>query len=224
MNRWLANALGIALLCVLCIVGWAAWEWGNVAKSIKIPDFVQIAYKLDLALDTMNRPCAPGPCGTLAEVNKGIVKVGDAIVTTQLQERAIAPHTIAAVDALNGAAGKLGNAAGNLSGTAQAATGTLQQARTDLEAANGSIQAFQPLLIHSDATVQDFDTLLKDPKIPETLTNAEQITWNANEITFDAKRVADDATKRYFTPLPWYRKAIPYITTAAKISAYALPW
>ena len=224
MNKWLLNSIGVALLAVLGIVGWAAWRIGIVAKSIKIPDFVQIAYKLDLALDTVNRPCAPGPCGTLAEANKGIVKVGDAIVTTQLQERAIAPHTIAAVDALNGAAGKLGDAAGNLSGTAQAATGTLQQARTDLEAANGSIQAFQPLLGHADATVQDFDTLLKDPTIPETLTNAEQITWNANEITFDAKRVADDATKKYFTPLPWWRKAIPYATAGAKIAAYALPW
>ena len=72
--------------------------------------------------------------------------------------------------------------------------------------------------------MQDFDTLLKDPTIPETLTNAEQITWNANEITFDAKRVADDATKKYFTPLPWWRKAIPYATAGAKIAAYALPW
>ena len=36
--------------------------------------------------------------------------------------------------------------------------------------------------------------------------------------------VADSATAQYFKPLPWYRRAVPYVTTGAKIAAYALPW
>ena len=51
--------------------------------------------------DHLNRPCGRGePCGTLAEVGKVAVKIQDAVVTTQLQERAITPHTIAAMDSI----------------------------------------------------------------------------------------------------------------------------
>lgn len=58
--------------------------------------------------DHLNRPCGEGkPCGTLAEANKVLVKTGDAIVTTQIQERSITPHTIAAMDSITSLAGNL---------------------------------------------------------------------------------------------------------------------
>lgn len=51
--------------------------------------------------DHLNRPCGGGyPCGTLAEANTVLAKTGDAIVTTQIQERDITPHTIAAMDSI----------------------------------------------------------------------------------------------------------------------------
>lgn len=58
--------------------------------------------------DHLNRPCGDGePCGTLAEANKVLVKTGDAIVTTQIQEQAITPHTIAAMDSITALTGNL---------------------------------------------------------------------------------------------------------------------
>jgi hypothetical protein len=55
----------------------------------------------------INRPCrgAAGPdaCGTLAEVNKTMVRAGDAIVTTQLVERASVPHVVDAMDSFRNA-------------------------------------------------------------------------------------------------------------------------
>ena len=58
--------------------------------------------------DHLNRPCGGGyPCGTLAEANKVLVKTGDAIVTTQVQEQAITPHTIAAMDSITALTGNL---------------------------------------------------------------------------------------------------------------------
>lgn len=56
----------------------------------------------------VNRKCAglagPDACGTLAEANKVMVKVQDAIVTTQLQQRTTVPHINAAMDAFKAAA------------------------------------------------------------------------------------------------------------------------
>lgn len=224
MNRYLANTLGVALLAVLGIVGWAAWRVGALAESVKVPDFTQSVTKLNAALDTVNRPCSPGPCGTLANVDKLTVKAGDVAVTTQRQVAQTGTLVTATAHDLATVGDSVRQVAAILSGTATAATSTIQQAQTDLQTANGTIASLQPLLGHADSTVADFDALLKNPAIPETMQNAEQITWNWNEISYDGKRLADDATKRYFTPAPWYRKALPYTEAGAKIAAYALPW
>lgn len=67
---------------------------------------------------TLNRPCqgkaGPDACGTLAQVNKTLVKVGDEITTTQLEQRAAIPHVIAAMDTLNSASGHIGDVAKTL--------------------------------------------------------------------------------------------------------------
>jgi hypothetical protein len=55
----------------------------------------------------INRPCrnqgGPDACGTLAEVGKTMVKVGDAIVSTQIVERQSTPHMTEAMDAFRNA-------------------------------------------------------------------------------------------------------------------------
>ena len=87
----------------------------TAAATLAIPTHSEVMQPIDAATqgardadslirrtdDHLNRPCGGGyPCGTLAEANKVLVKTGDAIVTTQLQERAITPHTIAAMDSI----------------------------------------------------------------------------------------------------------------------------
>ena len=234
MNKWLLNSIGVALLAVLGLGTWGGFgltkqayialqNLGNEAEELQ-----RTTADIQRTVNTLSGPCKDIQgdyiCPPLTQLSQTEKNIGILAGKSAQQTMQVGTLVTAVARNLDTVGDSVKHVAGNLSGTAQAATGTLQQARTDLEAANGSIQAFQPLLGHADATVQDFDTLLKDPTIPETLTNAEQITWNANEITFDAKRVADDATKKYFTPLPWWRKAIPYATAGAKIAAYALPW
>lgn len=81
----------------------------------------------------LNRPCAgnagPDACGTLAQWNKTVIKAGDAIVTTQDEEKdEVIPHTLAAMDALAAAGGGVNDflkseavreTAENLAGTAE---------------------------------------------------------------------------------------------------------
>ena len=59
----------------------------------------------------LNRPCqgpaGPDACGALASFSKAAAKAGDAIVQTQLSERDVLPHTIAAMDSLKGDADSL---------------------------------------------------------------------------------------------------------------------
>ena len=111
-----------------------------------------------------------------------------------------------------------------LKGTTTAATGTLQAVTTDVQALKPGLDAFQPLLSQYTQDGADLDALLKDKAVYGTLDNVQSLTGSAAHITNDAQRVADDATAKYFKPIPWYRAALPYLTTGAKIAAYALPW
>jgi hypothetical protein len=89
----------------------------------------------------LNRPCkgvaGADACGTLAQINKTVIKAGDAIVTTQDEEKNILPHTTSAMDALKDAAGKL-------AGTADQATETLDTMNSQLKdaAINQTFQNF----------------------------------------------------------------------------------
>ena len=154
MNRILLNALGAVALLVLCAVGWAAWQIGSTAKDVHTgltAMFPSISKGLADTFDNLNRPCAPGPCGLLPNGAKVETKVGDAIVTTQIQERAIAPHTIAAMDTLNASAGKLGQTADALTGTAESARTGVDALTVDLET---SIQPY-PERQHGPAKRRD---------------------------------------------------------------------
>jgi hypothetical protein len=158
-----------------------------------------IAGEIGTTLDAIS-----GSRGTLYQANKAIVKVGDAIVTTQLQERAIAPHTIAAVDGLKFAAAKLGNSADSLSKTADAATGLTVALTTDAQTANQTIAAAQPVLGQMGQDAADLDALLKDRAVTDTLTNVQFVTQNLGGITADFGRVTKKAADDYTTPrTPW---------------------
>jgi hypothetical protein len=162
-------------------------KWGNAAPDLKP------------TLDAIS-----GPRGTLWQANKAIVKIGDAIVTTQMAERNIAPHTISAVDSLKVAAQTLSAASGALAGTANAATESAQALTVALGIANQTIGAAQPVLANSDAAVDDLRALLKNQAITATLTNVQSMTAQGSAILGDARMVADKARENYLKPIPWY--------------------
>ena len=191
-------------------------KWGNSAPDLKP------------TLATLNRPCgirnvkssanystfySEGslmPCGTLAEVATSVVKAGDAVVQTQLVERATTPHVTSAMDQFGAAAVHLSGTADNLSitaqsltGTADAATGTLKAATGTLTAATRAIQTLtidaktasdllvqlKPLIASYTATGNDLDTsvktfndLLASPNVTIMLANGAQFTTTAVQL------------------------------------------
>src|SRR5579863_4158515 len=173
MNKYVANTLGVTLIALVLFAGVGGYLVYPHVTAL-LDSYQQAAPssgKADKMLDTINRPCATEaekaagkdhPCGTLANIDKAVVKVGDLLVTSQRQEQDIAKAAQANMGAVNDLAGRLNTVADKLSGTAAAATGTLQQAQTDLATLDGSIAATKPLLTHADAAVSDLDAILAD--------------------------------------------------------------
>jgi len=205
-------ALWLSPSAFLCgIAGWAAWQtyphiivatdkWGNAAPDLKP------------TLDHLNRPCkgpaGPDACGTLAQINKTVITAGDAIVRTQLIERAAQPHIISAMDEFGQTAKHLSSTADSLKGTADALTGTAQGATDTLAEGKRTIAAAQPLLAQLtangaslQATTDTINDILKRQAIGKLLDNAAGISG-------DFRTIADKATADFIRPVPWWQQPI----------------
>ena len=174
MKVLIAAAIGaccaVIFLCLIVAGSAAYFTWDSHQTQIVLRASIaplQDAASKGIAdtFDNLNRPCAPGPCGLLPNGTKVETKVGDAIVTTQLQERTTAPHVIAAMDTFNTAAQKLGSTADSLSGTATALTGTATAATATITTAGTTIAAFQPVLAAFTQDGKDLDTRINDPHV-----------------------------------------------------------
>jgi hypothetical protein len=199
-------------------------RWGSAAPTYG---------KIDAVLDHLNRPCkgASGPdaCGTLAQINKTAIDAGDAIVRTQLIERTAQPHIVAAMDEFGQTAKHLSSTADSLSGTAHSATRTLDAATDTIGEGKRTIAAAQPLLSQLtangaslQATTDTLNDTLKRKAVGETLDNLAGITGHADALMDDGQRVGDDLTRRYFAPVPWYKKVGPFAEFGVKAGNKAL--
>jgi xanthosine utilization system XapX-like protein len=212
MSRFLQTLLAILTLTITVVVG----VLGFVGYQA-ISRFNSTVDGLNIALVTINHPCAPGPCGTLAEIDKTIVKVGDAIVTTQIQERSTAPHIVTAMDTFKNTAAHLSTTADSLSTTANALTQTAQSATGTLQAGTATIAASKPLLISltataeaSTKTIDSLNTRISDPHIDAILGHMDSTTDSLSGIMADGKKVTDKATADYLAPQPWWKKVARY--------------
>jgi hypothetical protein len=182
---------------------------------------------ITFTLVNINRPCGTGkPCGTLAEIGKATIKVGDILVTSQRQEQDTARAAQATMTAVDQMAAHAGALTDSLAGTASAATGTLAQARVDLGTMNDSIAATKPLLEASTATIgrvgvasDDLDTLLKRKAIGELLDQFAGIATHGNAIAGDFQQVADKARADYLRKTPWYLQPVKRAGDIMDISA-----
>ena len=218
MNRWIVNALGLAGIAVLLLLGWAAFQLGAAAIVLRadLPDLAPTVVKLNGTLDSV-APVIAHADTAFANLSDATGDWSDASKQQARDVRALLASGGRAVDAVT-------EDARALKGTAGAATALLDQGQADLVTANETIAAIDPALRDADQTLSDLDALLKDRSITATLANLQNITAQGQAILGDARSVADSATAKYFKPLPWYRRAVPYVTTGAKIAAYALPW
>ena len=91
----------------------------------------------------INRPCSADGCGAIAQVNKTLVKIGDEVVTTQLEQRKIFPHVTDAMDSLKGTSDGANKAA-------------------DAVAAVAADPHLKAILLHSDGMSDSMDKMLSD--------------------------------------------------------------
>lgn len=197
------RALAIAHLALLLVgtvfLGVAAWQGFLIAQHIQAT-----LTATDATLANVNRPCkgkaGPDACGTLSQLNKTAIDIGDITVTTQMQVKQTATLVSQYGQMLSGIAldvhGEMSEAqkaTAALTGTAQAATGTLG-------AANSFISGEQPrldaILRDSDAflgtgntAVAHFDATWNSPDMALTLKNVQGITFTGNHMLFTADAV-----------------------------------
>jgi ABC-type transporter Mla subunit MlaD len=212
MSRFLQTSLTILALTIAVVVG--AIGFAGYQAISRFGDTID---GFNTALVTINHPCAPGPCGTLAEIDKTVVKVGDAIVTTQLQERATAPHVVAAMDTFKDTAAHLSGTANSLSGTADALTQTAKSTTETLKVTQTTIKDIQPILSSlnetaeaSTVTINSLNTRISDPHIDAILGHVDSTIDSLSGIMADGKKVTDKATADYLAPQPWWKKVARY--------------
>ncbi len=202
----------IGALCLLTVATCAAYfTWDlhqtQIALRASIAPLEEATFKgLKETFDNLNRPCAPGPCGFLPNGTKTEVKIGDAIVQTQLVERTTEPHIVAAMDEFGQTAKHLSSTADSLKGTADALTGTAQGATDTLAEGKRTIAAAQPLLDAYTRSGDDLDVLLKRKAITDILDNVAGMTVHANSISGEFDLVTQKAAGDYLSPQPWWRK------------------
>ena len=196
MKALIATAIGaccaVIFLCLIVAGSAAYFTWDlhqtQIVLRASIAPLQNAASKgITDTFDNLNRPCAPGPCGLLPNGTKVETKVGDAIVTTQLQERTTAPHVIAAMDTFNTAAQKLGTTADSLSGTATALTGTATAATATLSEGKRTIAAFQPVLAAFTQDGKDLDTRINDPHVTNLVAHLAGMSASGDKMLTDAQ-------------------------------------
>lgn len=207
MNRWIANLLGLFAIGVCIALMWALLAWGQAGKALaaSVSSLPTITAKLNQALDTVNHSCAPGPCGTLANVDKLTVKIGDLAVTSQRQVAQSSAIVTAAAANLNKAGDSVTELTGHLNKTADAATGLTVALTGDANEAKTTIATFPPLVAAYTQSGNDLDALLKDRAIHDTLTDLQVTTQNIGGIASDLRQVSDKETVEFLKPTPWWK-------------------
>ena len=224
MNRWILNILGLTAITALALSGWAAFRVGRLAESVsvaadnlRLPDLTPTLDRANQTLDSLTPAISKADTafGNLANAT------GDWSEASKAQARDVRTLLAAGGRTLDALTEDAQTIKAQTATVGSAATGALQEATTDLQTANGSIQAFQPLLSHSDAILEHMDERITSFAPLET--NLTNVTAHMSQITFDGQQVSDDATRKYFEPMPWYKKALSPAVTAFKI-ARLLPW
>lgn len=175
----------------------------------------QLAMQAGTLLTDLQRPCkgpkGPDACGTLAQINKSVIEIGDISKTAQIQVNQTATLVAQYGKVLNGIAGDVHGEMEEAKKTTVALTGTVQQATTTLATVNGMVASTQPrvdaLLTDTDTTVKSsnaavmrFTAMLTDPKIALITDHVEQMTGTTTHMLATADAVETKATKGYLHP------------------------
>jgi len=146
-------------------------------------------------LDHINRPCkgAAGPdaCGTLAQLNKTAIDIGNITIATQeqvSQSGLLIAHSAALLD---GIAADVHGEMADAQRATQGVTQATAQASALMEAGKTSVMALQPVLAAAAKTTLDVDALVLNSELPKTLSNVQSLTASGAAIADDARIEAD---------------------------------
>lgn len=147
-------------------------------------DESQMSAGVQLALDEVNKSCAPGPCGTLAGLEKTVTDVGDLTKQTQLAVRhadQVSKMEMAVIPQWNAQVGE-----------------TLGSINRLVDHVDDSVQSVAPVVANVDGAVTDARRFINAPELHDTLTNVVRASASAADgikqadgILADGKEEAD---------------------------------
>lgn len=187
----------------------AAFCMGSLGyRALTLPDLSPTVTRANAALDTVNRPCKGASCGTLASIDKVVVKIGDIAVDTQTQVRQSGML-------INSASQSIASTSQHLDAAIDTANMQLTHVAPLLDATRGAVGSITPavqhitestdgILANADGAVGDFRHFMTAPTLADTLSNVASMTQSGAAITADARKVSDKATADFLKPVPWY--------------------
>ncbi len=197
--NWNSVKLACESIFLLVAAGSAVYAAHQIHEAVQ--GINAVTAEATSTLDAVNQPCGHGhPCGALAVLNKTITKSGDAVVTTQIQERTATKHLTALMDTANATIGKVGGLASEGTELAHNASGAVLSIQQDAD-------ALRPTLVAATGAVESFGTAaqslngrINDPRIDATLSNVADLTDNANGIAANF-RVTTGMVNHYLQPI-----------------------
>jgi hypothetical protein len=227
------TAIGLVIPTLLVLM-WALIQWGNAGKSAEVainslPETMKsvrdtmvvvnssvatIGSGVNNTLNAVNHPCAPGPCGLLANANKVTTKIGDIVVTSQMQVRQTDKLVSAAVTSIQ-------ESTKHIDKTSDAATKLI--ADTDVEI-KPVIENTNKEIIALGETNGDINTFLKSKYLFDSEDHIANIIANGDKMVAIGEQVEDKATHSYLHPSknPFVRTwnvVNPFLVSGAKITA-----
>jgi hypothetical protein len=203
IRSWAIASAGVFCLCAVSY---------RVLSAPPLPDLRPI-------VATINHPCKPGPCGTLAKIDQtmnvadGLMIGGNKAILdadhVALTESAMLPvWNTELTTTLSAAQGAIATANEQLTHVAP----VLDASRTAIDALPPAIKSLtdgiRPVLANADGAVTDVRTFINAPALSATVANVAAVTGNANGIVGDFRQIADKETADFLKPVPWYMKPI----------------
>jgi methyl-accepting chemotaxis protein len=227
MNRYIANALGLTAIAALAAFAWALVQWSQAGAAVTVSaaHLDSVLTQADVAMRTINRGCAPGPCGTLAEVDKAVVHLSDITVAVQKQANDSGKLMQHASATLDGMAFDAQNELDDLKATTTATTGLVEDGRqvmvqvnTDLRTLNDSLEAVKPVIDHADAVVDHVDVAVNSmtPDAQRLMKNSADGMGELAGIAGDGHKMTTHLERDFDAKQAWWKKAFPMAEDAGK--------
>lgn len=219
-DSWFKLAL-LALLAAPCCFLCRWLEMSGKAQASAAADIHsavaginRVTAGIDKTIVNLNRPCkgpaGPDACGTLAQINKTSIAIGDianASARSVQQSSAVLKQTQAT---LQGIASDVHGEMAALEGTTGAAMAFTEQARKDLVTLDGTLQS-------ATGAVDHIGDLAADPDIKRGIKAGADLTEQAAGIAGDTHKVTTHLEQKIDNPKP--------MGTGAKLKlAWSLLW